>query len=215
MRGQCYDGARSGARSGCSTLVRQQAPMATYVHCAAHRLNLAVVSACKIQVLKNVEAYIGEIARFFAFSAKRQRLFDKAIDVILPSAKAQKLKDACRTRWIQRIDSYIVFLELLPALHTTLQAMVFPRQYEDLGTHWSWDSDTITKANGFCFQLQSSSFLVGFKILLEVLSSLRGLTLKLQMQAIDVIYAYKHVILSFSEMRAKSEAHASLLKPSP
>ncbi len=82
MRGQCYDGASnmSGARSGCSTLVRQQAPMATYVHCAAHRLNLAVVSACKIQVLKNVEACIGEIARFFAFSAKRQRLFDKAID---------------------------------------------------------------------------------------------------------------------------------------
>ncbi len=99
-------------------------------------------------------------------------LFNKQL---MSLSQAQKLKDACRTRWIQRIDSYIVFLELLPALHTTLQAMVLPRQYEDLGTHWSWDSDTITKANGFCFQLQSSSFLVGFKILLEVLSSLRGL----------------------------------------
>ncbi len=56
-RGQCYDGASNmcGARSGCSTLVRQQAPMATYVRCAAHRLNLAVVSACKIQVLKNAK----------------------------------------------------------------------------------------------------------------------------------------------------------------
>ena len=39
--------------------------MAIYVHCAAHRLNLAIVSVCKIQAFKNAESYIGEIARFF------------------------------------------------------------------------------------------------------------------------------------------------------
>ena len=73
MRGQCYDGASnmSGVRSGCRSI---EDPMAMYFHCAAHRLNLAVVSACKIQAFKNVESYIGEIARFFAFSPKRQRL---------------------------------------------------------------------------------------------------------------------------------------------
>ena len=131
MRGQCYDGASnmSGARSGCSAVIQQQAPKAAYFHCAAHRLNLAVVSACKIQGFMNVEAYIGEIARFFAFSPKRQRLFDKTMDKFLPKAKARKLKDACRTRRVQRIDSYTVFLELLPALHTSLQAMVSPGQH--------------------------------------------------------------------------------------
>ena len=84
MRGQCYDGASnmSGARSGCRSIVQQQAPMAMYFHCAAHQLNLAVVSACKIQAFKNVESYIGEIARFFAFSPKRQRLFDRVMDMI-------------------------------------------------------------------------------------------------------------------------------------
>ena len=47
MRGQCYDRSSnmSGARSGCSTIIRQQSPTAVYFHCAAHRLNLAVVSA--------------------------------------------------------------------------------------------------------------------------------------------------------------------------
>ena len=150
----------SGARSGCSTIIRQQSPMAVYFHCAAHRLNLAVVSACKIQAFRNVESYyIGEIARFFAFLAKRQRLFDRVVDTTLPKAKAQKLKDACRTRWIQRIDSYIVFLELLPALHTTLQAMVAPRQYAVFGDTWKWDGDTVTKANGFLFQFTVSHIL--------------------------------------------------------
>ena len=134
MRGQCYDGASnmSGARSGCRSIIQQQAPMAMYFHCAAHRLNLAVMSACKIQAFKNVESYIGEISRFFTFAAKRHRIFDRAMDMTHLPTKAKKLKDACRTRWIQRIDLYIVFLELLPALHTTLQAMDIPRQYQDL-----------------------------------------------------------------------------------
>ena len=97
--------------------------------------------------------------------------------------------------------SFIVFLELLPALHTTLQAMVFPRQYQDLGNKWSWDGDSVTKANGFIFQLESSSFVICFKILLEILQNPRSLTIKLQKQAIDVIYAYKQVqsVLSSDE----------------
>ena len=72
MRGQCYDGASnmSGARSGCQAIIQKKAPQSLYFHCAAHRLNLVVVASCSIQVFKNVESYVGEIARFFNFSAK-------------------------------------------------------------------------------------------------------------------------------------------------
>ena len=72
IRGQCDDGASnmSGAVSGCKTIIQQEAPQALYFHCAAHRLNLAVVSACKVQAFKNAESYVGEIARFFSYSAK-------------------------------------------------------------------------------------------------------------------------------------------------
>lgn len=71
MRGQCYDGASnmSGARSGCMSLIQQETPLAMF-HCTAHRLNLAVVSACSIQDFKNAESYVGEIARFFNYSAE-------------------------------------------------------------------------------------------------------------------------------------------------
>ena len=138
LRGQCYDGASNmaGARSGCKSVIMREAPMAIYIHCAAHRLNLAVVSACKIQAFKNVESYIGEISRVFKFSPKRQRLFDRAIDAGCASKK--KLTDACRTRWIERIDSYSVFLELMPALYMTLQAMVYPSEFQHLGIDWNW-----------------------------------------------------------------------------
>ena len=210
MRGQCYDGASnmSGARSGCQAIVKQKAPKAIYFHCSAHRLNLAVVSACTIPAFKNAESYLGEIARFFGYSAKRQRLLDTAVDNISTPNKAKKLKDACRTRWIQRIDSYAVFEELLPAVRTTLEAMVYPRNFQELlGNNWNWDGETVTKANGFLFQLESSSFLIAFKILLKIFSYLREITLKLQMEAIDAAYAYKQVhsvVSTLKDMRNES-----------
>ena len=68
----------AGVRSGCKAVVQAQSPKAIYIHCAAHRLNLAVVSACKIQAFQNTESCMGEMARFFRMSAKRQRLLEKS-----------------------------------------------------------------------------------------------------------------------------------------
>ena len=86
--------------------------------------------------------------------------------------------------------------------------MTSPTLFQSLGTDWSWDGDSLTKVNGSLFQLESSSFLVCFKVLLEVLSCLRGLTLKLQMEALDVLYAYKEVrtvVSTLKSMRSDSE----------
>lgn len=83
------------------------------------------------------------------------------MEKVLPETKAKKLKDAYRTKWEERIDSYAVFLDLL-AIHRTLSAMVNPNEFSELGTNWAWDGETITKATGFLHQLQSSSFLIGF-----------------------------------------------------
>ena len=60
MRGQCYDGSSnmSGTRNGCKSIIQEHAPMASYTHCAVHRLNLAIVSACSILAFKSTEACI-------------------------------------------------------------------------------------------------------------------------------------------------------------
>lgn len=87
-------------------------------------------------------------------------MLDKAVESLETSSKAKKLKDVCRTRWVHRIDSYIVFEELLPAVHKTLSAMVCPDPYPELGTDWGWDGDSITKAHGFLYQLESPTFLI-------------------------------------------------------
>ncbi|XP_011407068.1 PREDICTED: uncharacterized protein LOC105311849 [Amphimedon queenslandica] len=195
----------SGAKSGCKTIIQKEAPLAMYFHCAAHRLNLALVSSCSILAFKSAESCIGEIARFFSYSAKRQRLLDKAVEVKSSSeSRANKLIDSCITRWVERIESYTIFMELLhEAIHSSLDAMAHPRLHTDLGTDWGWDGETVTRANGFLFQLQSPSFLVSFHIL-QVMTLLKDLTEKLQMQAIDVIYAYNaitSVVSTFKSLR--------------
>ena len=56
---------------------------------------------------------------------------------------------------------------------------------------WSWDSDTVTKANGFL--ITNFEFLVLFSIAMRLLSSLGGLTVKLQKQSKDILAAYDQV----------------------
>ena len=107
------------------------------------------------------------------------------------------------------MDSYTVFLELLPAIHTTLLGMVSSADIEQLGTDWNWDGETVMKANGFIHQLESSTYLISFKILLECLTHVRGLTVKLQMQAIDVLYAYKQVSYVISSLKSLRESAIS------
>ena len=85
---------QTGSRSGCAAIVRQLAPMVIYTYCAAHQLNLAVVSACKIQDCHDAESFIGKVAQFFKFSAKRQQMLDQAVELLCPADKAKKLKDA-------------------------------------------------------------------------------------------------------------------------
>ena len=63
----------SGAVSGYKSIGLQEAPLALYFHCAAHRLNLAVGSACKIQAFKNAESYVEEIASFFFNTQQRDK----------------------------------------------------------------------------------------------------------------------------------------------
>ena len=92
MRGQCYDGASNmaGARSGCGATVRQAAVMALYHQCASHRLNLAVLSACKITATRNTESYIGEMARFFWIFCKTTTPSRKSNNYVISSSACKK-----------------------------------------------------------------------------------------------------------------------------
>lgn len=53
LRGQAYDGAAnmSGKYTGAQAVLKRQHPLALYVHCGAHCLNLITQSACTASLL--------------------------------------------------------------------------------------------------------------------------------------------------------------------
>ena len=82
----------AGVRSGCRAVVQTQAPKAINVDCAAHRLNLAVVLACKIQEFQTTELSMGEKASFFRLSANSSDFLKKLWMSLLRKCQAKTLK---------------------------------------------------------------------------------------------------------------------------
>ena len=191
-RGQGYDGASNMSSStvGVQALIREVSPLALYTHCHSHQLNLCIVKACSITQIRNAGGLVSEIAKFFNYSPKRQHFFEHVIEAEAPNESKKKLKDLCRTRWVQRIDSYTVFYDLYPSLIKTMEAIsIRSSEYGD----WTWDTDTLIKARGFLHQLLSFEFLVAFNITMRVLTILRSLTVKLQKKSNDILAAYELV----------------------
>ncbi len=104
----------------------------------------------------------------------------------MPSSTHKKLTDICKTRWVQRLDSLQVFTELLTPVVETL---------EDIKSNsgGSWNTESITKANGLCHQITEFSFLLTLTVARECLMYTRGVTVKLQKRSLDAKQAYDDV----------------------
>ena len=117
-RGQGYDGAEAvaGYISGLSARILEDNPKALYVHCYSHRLNLAITHSCSIPLVRNTFQQIKEISYFCNLSEPRKMILERNILKYCPDSKKKKLKDVCRTRWVERVDGMDVFQELFIAI---------------------------------------------------------------------------------------------------
>jgi len=81
MRGQGYDGASnmSSCRVGVQARIRQEAPLATYVHCNGHCLNLVISKSCALPQVHNVLDRLRKNCRYFLNSPKRSGVLEMII----------------------------------------------------------------------------------------------------------------------------------------
>lgn len=116
--GQAYDGAgnMSGKTNGAATHITHQFPCALYVHCASHCLNLTVVSSLEEVSVRNMIGVMNRVSIFFSAHPKRQKKLEEAIENTQPEPTVNKLKDLCRTQWIERIATLDQFQTLHPLL---------------------------------------------------------------------------------------------------
>ena len=66
MVGQGYDGAAamSGRLNGVQAHLRKDFPLAVFVHCASHRLNLVLSASCSLAPVRNAQSTVAEVANF-------------------------------------------------------------------------------------------------------------------------------------------------------
>nr|CAI5848433.1 unnamed protein product [Callosobruchus analis] len=118
-RGQGYDGANimSGVYGGLQTLIKEHAPNADYVHCAAHALNL---------VLNDAARHVREVSTFFDNLEKIYTFFGNNIKrwAMLSDDSSEKylitLRKVCPTRWSSRNDALLAIKKNLLLIMKTL-----------------------------------------------------------------------------------------------
>lgn len=207
LRGQAYDGASnmSGKTKGTAARISSLYPLALYTHCASHSLNLAVVASFEEVSVRNMIGVLNRLSVFFFAHPKRQKKLEEAIQNTQPESKVTKLKDLCRTRWIERIDA----LNRVKCLHSSIVACFESITAE--GSHM-WSPDSLTDASTLLHAIVTTDFISALVITSECLHYFLGLTRSLQQEAKDIVKAVCEVrtlATSLYQVRENVDSHHS------
>ena len=163
----------SGKVKGVAARISSQYPKALFVHCASHRLNLCIMKSCNDREVSNMIDMVSCIARFFNYSPKQQLCLDKWITDTLPTEeKRRKLKEVCKTRWVERYDSYEVFIDVFVPMVCCLEEIANSSNVE-------WNRETRSEAHSFLLALSHFSLIFALVMVHTILVSTRGLSFKL------------------------------------
>jgi hypothetical protein len=121
LRGQGYDGAANmaGRFQGVQARISHLYPGAVYVHCYAHKLNLALVEACSVVSVQRFLELLKSLGKFFRTPKRREVLSRYASDV--EGTRKRKISVPDSTRWTDNAESAITFIQLIPAIVDALE----------------------------------------------------------------------------------------------
>lgn len=179
LKGQGYDGAASmsGKFNGAQAHIFKKFPLSPYIHCSSHSLNLTISFACNVKAIRNTMGTIQEVCNFFR-TPKRQHTLTESMKLKLPEEKATRLKTLCSTRWVERHDSVILFIELFSAVIDALEKI----------NVWL-NIETTSKANRYFDAITKSEFIISIHIIGKIFSISLPLSRQLQTENIDLVQA--------------------------
>jgi len=164
MIGQGYDGASSmsGRLNGVQTKFREIAPLAAYVHCSSHVLNLVLNTACSVSEIRNMFATVKEVTNFINESAKRREI---ALSM-QPDDCQRHLVTLCETRFIERHYALIVFAQLYSSTLDALDAIA-QQSHDRKGTDKAKSLNRAMVDPGFIVALSCAKQVMGVTAVLS------------------------------------------------
>ncbi|KAK5648108.1 hypothetical protein RI129_003000 [Pyrocoelia pectoralis] len=196
--GQGYDGAATmaGHISGVQSRIRQQYPNARYVHCASHRLNLALSNTMSCSMARNCLGTVNEVANLFRNHPYANKTLQDTICVQAPESKKRRLLRLCETRFIERHDSVLTFVELFNSVCVSL---------EEISKMTRTISST---ASALLAAMEKSEFLVSLLVCEKLFSLTLPLSVLLQEKSLDLASALQHakeVLATLRNLRKNAE----------
>lgn len=184
-RGQGYDGAANmrSAFRGVQALIMKTYPKALYTHCVAHCLNLCLSDASKLQEVRNTLGIVQEVNTCFRISAKRSNILKEKLE----SKSFSGLKKFCETRWVERHESILIFVE---GFHEIVSALEELMEIKEKVAHFLHKS------------LCNFSFIITVCIMDKVLGITHSISRFLQTENLDLITAIESVELTVKKLQS-------------
>ena len=176
----------AGKSKGAAACITAKHPKALYTHCASHRLNLCDAKSCTIREISNMMQSADKVSRFFSNSPKRQLALEKWIDNLFSNEKRRKIKEMCRTRWIERHEAFESFVDLFMPIVCCLEEIANSSPAE-------WNAETRSDVQSLFFTVFRFSFVIALVATQNVLSYIKGLSVKLQGHYVDAIRAHRDI----------------------
>jgi hypothetical protein len=218
LRGQTYDGAANmkGSYKGCQALITQKQPLAIYVHCGAHCLNLIASDACSASLkIRDSIHVVHELGVLCNASGKFKALFGD-ISSSDEQVCSRNIRPLCPTRWLVRLPAIVSVLTQYASILRALEE-----------AHDACSPEVSSTASGLLSKFEDGTTLANLLMAKDVIEPLETLNRSLQstrmtvagmLEAVDVLtrqlLAYQTVD-HFDELFEEIETQVSQLDLEP
>ncbi|KAK0144264.1 Zinc finger MYM-type protein 1 [Merluccius polli] len=176
LRGQTYDGAAnmSGHLSGMQALVRRVQPLATFIHCGPHCVNLVTQAvSSSAPVVNDALHWIHDLGCLFGQSGKFKTIFKQI--AISENGSVTTIKPLCATRWTVRTPAIKSVLAQYELVMAALEEMAAVK-----------GSVSAPRARGLLDHFNKGTTILGLVLGQEIFLKLEGLNRSLQGRAVTI-----------------------------
>ncbi|KAK0150020.1 Zinc finger MYM-type protein 1 [Merluccius polli] len=196
LRGQTYDGASnmSGSGQGVQAILKRQQPLASYVHCGPHCVNLVTQATCTAApFVRDALTWVHDLGVLFKKSGKSKAIFKDI--AVAETGSYTTLKPLCPTRWTVRTPAVRAVLGQYECVLTAL---------EEIG---SGSGDNAAKARGLHDHFVKGKTLLGLLVAEEVMGHMEGMQAPLQHSQQTIPGMLKVVSYVKTAMQSKHTEH--------
>ena len=138
------------------------------------------MKSCSCIQVQNLFAVMSKVHKFFDNHPKCQYMLNTFCD-----SSETKLKSLCKTRWLQRIDAFHIFMDIFDSIIKSFDHVT------SNPSNWSWDfvSDAISLSKA----MLNYEFIITLHTVERYISYTESLTRSLQARTLDLLQVVKHV----------------------